>query len=377
VDVKVLFCSRADVFEALGGDTVQLLETKAALERRGIVVDVATVPDPDARAYDLVHVFNTQLPATGLAQIRSASRQGRKVALSTIYWDLDALYRSRDHLTLDHKLNLPAYYGPRILRAKALLLRLRIEYQTKYLHMVRQMLVESDVLLPNSVAELELLAHQMDYTMARAKAFIVPNAVKAPASQVELSQTSKALLDALPDRYVLEAARIETVKGQLQLLRAVARFCPDIPLVFVGGGNRSSAYFEAFDRARAKHGNAHYVGIVPHDELPAFYARAKVHALPSLRESPGLATLEAGLAGVNCVVGIHAPVQEYFGADAWVCDPEDVDSIGQAIKAAWISPSHGRMRERIQRDFTWDRAAQATLQGYEFLLGCKLGAPIG
>lgn len=371
--MKVLFCSRADLFETLGGDTVQLLETKSALERRGIAVDVATVPEPDAHDYDLVHVFNTQLPATGLAQIRSARRHGRKVALSTIYWDLDALYRSGDYQTLDHKLRLPAYLGPSLLRARALLLRLRIEYQTRYLRMVRQMLVEADVLLPNSVAELELLVHQMDYAMARAKAFIVPNAVKAPPAQVMLSEKSKAILDSLPDRYVMEAARIETVKGQLQLLRAVARWCPEIPLVFVGGGNQSSAYFEAFDRERAKHGNAHYVGVVPHDELPAFYARAKVHVLPSLRESPGLATLEAGLAGVNCVVGVHGPVQEYFGADAWVCDPEDVDSIGQAVKAAWTSPSRAHMRARIEREFTWDRAAEATLRGYGFLLGCELG----
>lgn len=371
--MKVLFCSRADVLDVLGGDTIQLLETKAALERRGVEIDVATVKDPDVRSYDLVHVFNTQCPAMGLAQIRAAKQQGRKVALSTIYWDLDALYRSRDYLDLDHKLNLPAWVGPGLLRARGLLLRLRIEHQTKYLHMARQMLVEADVLLPNSVAELELLVHQMDYTMARAKAVVVPNAVKPPPSEVKLSDQSKAILDSLPERYVMEAARIESVKGQLQLLRAAARWCPEIPLVFVGGGNRDSAYFAAFERARSKHGNARYLGIVPHEELPAFYARAKVHALPSLRESPGLSTLEAALAGVNCVVGVHAPVQEYFGDDAWVCDPEDVDSIGHAIKAAWTTPSHGRMRDRIRRDLTWDKAAEQTLRGYEHALGCKLG----
>jgi glycosyltransferase involved in cell wall biosynthesis len=370
--MKVLFCSRADVLDVLGGDTIQLLETKAALERRGITVDVATVKEPDVRGYDLVHVFNTQFPAVGLAQIRVAKQQGRKVALSTIYWDLDALYRSRDYLDLDHKLNLPAWLGPGLLRARALLLRLRIEYQTKYLHMVRQMLVEADMLLPNSVAELELLVHQMDYTSARAKACIVPNAVKPPTSEVKLSDKSKAILESLPERYVMEAARIETVKGQLQLLRGVARWCPEIPLVFVGGANKDSAYFQTFERERSRHGNAHYVGIVPHEELPAFYARAKVHALPSLRESPGLSTLEAALAGANCVVGVHAPVQEYFGDDAWVCDPEDVDSIGQAIKAAWTTPSHGRMRDRIRRDLTWDKAAEQTIRGYASVLGCKV-----
>jgi glycosyltransferase involved in cell wall biosynthesis len=370
--MKVLFCSRPDVLTALGGDTIQLVETKAALERLGIQVDIATAAEPDMRGCDLVHVFNTQVPSLALPLLRGAKAHGRKVALSTIYWDLDALHRSRDYLTLDHGLRMASFLGPTMVRGLGQLVQLRIEFQTQYRHLVRQMLVEADVLLPNSVAELEMLVHQMDYSAARAKAFIVRNAVKPSPSEVKLSDKSRALLDSLPETYLMEAARIESVKGQLQLLRAVARWCPEIPLVFAGGHAEPSAYFREFDRERRKHGHAHYLGAVPHHELPAFYARAKVHALPSLRESPGLATLEAGLAGAHCVVGVHAPVQEYFGNDAWVCDPEDVDSIGRAIKAAWSAPSDGRMRARIQREFTWDRAAEETLRAYESVLGARL-----
>jgi len=370
--MKVLFCSRLDILKVLGGDTIQILETKAALERRGLEIDIGTVAEPDVRGYDLVHIFNTQFPILGLPQLRAVKRQGCKVALSTIYWDLDALFRSRDYLTFDCKLWVPAYLGAGTVRGLGQLRQIYFEHRTKFRHMIRQMLVEADALLPNSVAELEILVHHMDYDMARAKAFVVPNAVKPPSSEVQLSDKSQALLASLPERYVMEAARIETVKGQLQLLRAATKWCPDLPLVFVGGHAEPSPYFDEFERERRKHGNAHYLAIVPHDELPAFYARAKVHALPSLRESPGLSTLEAALAGANCVVGVHAPVQEYFGNDAWVCDPEDIDSIGQAIKAAWTSPHHARLRERIQREFTWDRAAEETLRVYELVLGHKI-----
>jgi glycosyltransferase involved in cell wall biosynthesis len=369
--MKVLFCSRLDILKVLGGDTIQILETKAALERRGLRIDIGTEAEPDVSGYDLVHIFNTQFPALGLPQLRAVHRQGCKVALSTVYWDIDAVFRSRDYLMFDQKIGMLSHLGSTAVRGLGQLMQLYFELRTSYRHMIRQMLVEADALLPNSVAELEILVHQMDYTMARAKAFIIPNAVKPTPTDAKLSDKSKTLLESLPDRYVMEAARIESVKGQLPLLRATAKWCPDIPLVFVGGHATPSGYFDEFERECRRHGNARYLGIVPHEELPAFYARAKVHALPSLRESPGLATLEAALAGANCVVGVHAPVQEYFGCDAWVCDPDDVDSIGQAVRSAWTSPNHARMRERIQRELTWDRAAQETLRAYEFILGAR------
>jgi glycosyltransferase involved in cell wall biosynthesis len=370
--VKVLFCSRLDILEVLGGDTIQVLETKAALERRGIAVDIGTVAEPDTRGYDLVHIFNTQFPALGLPQLRAVKQQGCKVALSTIYWDLDAVYRSADVLAFDHRTRYIHALGPGLRRAHGHMLQLLFEMHTGFRTKVRQMLLEADALLPNSVAELEILVHQFDYTGARSKAFVVPNAVKASQSESPLDPKSAALLATLPERYIMEAARIESVKGQLQLLRAASQWCPGVPLVFVGGHAQKSRYYDEFERMRRKHGNAHYLGIVPHQDLHAFYARAKVHALPSLRESPGLATLEAALAGSNCVVGIHAPVQEYFGSDAWVCDPDDLDSLGRALKAAWDAPNEARMRERIRRDFTWDRAADETLRAYEFILGRKL-----
>ncbi len=370
--MKVLFCGRLDLLKVLGGDTIQVLETKAALERRGLQIDIGTVAEPDVHDYDLVHIFNTQFPQLGLPQLRAVKRQGRPVALSTIYWDLDAVFRSRDYLAFDRNLRVPPYVRDDLVHGFGRLVEWHFNYVTKFRRMIRQMLCEADALLPNSIAELEILVAQMSYPMARAKAFIVPNAVKAPP-EVTLSGQSQAALAGLPERFVLEAARIETVKGQLPLLRAAAKWCPDIPLVFVGGHADPSRYFDEFERERCKHGHAHYLGIVPHDELPAFYARAKVHALPSFRESPGLSTLEAALAGANCVVGVHAPVQEYFGNDAWVCDPEDIDSIGRALRAAWTAPNHGRLRERVQRDFTWERTADETLRAYELVLGHAIG----
>ena len=98
-----------------------------------------------------------------------------------------------------------------------------------------------------------------------------------------------------------------------------------------------------------------------------------MHVLPSLRESPGLATLEAAVFGANCVVSFHGPVAEYFGADVWYCDPDDAPTIRQAVLAAWKAPFNQRLRSSILEKFTWREAARKTLEGYRRLVPAQAG----
>ena len=112
----------------------------------------------------------------------------------------------------------------------------------------------------------------------------------------------------------------------------------------------------------------YFLGEIKHESLSSIYSHAKVHVLPSFRESPGLATLEAAAHGVNCVVSIYGPVTEYFGQDAWYCDPLNEDSIKTAILEAWHSPLSRTLQQRVLKDFTWKRAAEVTLVAYEQVL---------
>ena len=83
--MKVLFQSRKTLFSAPGGDTTQLLKTKEYLEKLGIEVDISLELEPDLREYDIIHVFNLMRPQDLFLQVRNAKRQGKKIALSTIY----------------------------------------------------------------------------------------------------------------------------------------------------------------------------------------------------------------------------------------------------------------------------------------------------
>jgi len=364
--LKVLFQNRPDALSTWGGDTTQMMQTKEFLQKLGVTVEVSLEAEPELSGYDIVHVFNIQTASHGLRQLEHARRSDVPVVLSPIYWSNRHFYRNQDFVTYHSSAAVRLMAGISW-QFPALLLRLNRVFGFKAEQKHRLMLEAADLLLPNSFAESEILAIEFGAPWIRAKSLVVPNGITVSESQATGS------VDAVPipmlqglGEYVLEVGRIEPVKGQLKLIQAMMAE-PDIPLVFVG----KPEYETYFDRCRElgeQRGNTYFIPAVPHGKIEAFYRQAKVHALPSLRESPGLVTLEAALYGTNCVVSIHGPIMEYFGTDAWSCDPEDVASIRDAVLHAWRAPRSEALSKRILRQFTWNEAARLTLEGYRRVL---------
>ena len=83
--MRVLFQTRTNLFDAPGGDMVQMLKTKEFLEKKGIQVDISLDFEPNLEGYDLVHLFNLMEPQDIYLQLKNAQRQNKKVVLSTIY----------------------------------------------------------------------------------------------------------------------------------------------------------------------------------------------------------------------------------------------------------------------------------------------------
>ena len=73
--MKVLFQSRTNLFEAPGGDMVQMLKTKEYLEKVGIQIDISLDFEPDLSGYDLVHLFNLMEPQDIYRQMLNAKKQ--------------------------------------------------------------------------------------------------------------------------------------------------------------------------------------------------------------------------------------------------------------------------------------------------------------
>ena len=75
--MKVLFQTRTNLFEAPGGDMVQMLKTKEFLEKLGIKVDISLELEPDLTGYDLVHLFNLMEPQDIYIQMLNAKKQNQ------------------------------------------------------------------------------------------------------------------------------------------------------------------------------------------------------------------------------------------------------------------------------------------------------------
>jgi glycosyltransferase involved in cell wall biosynthesis len=362
--MRVLFQSRSDALTRWGGDTTQMMKTKAALEASGTSVHIDLGCSPDLSSFDLVHVFNVQTAAHSVQQVNQARSQGVPVVLSPIYWD-------RRHI--DRWAETYEFHEQALVRAAARWLPGLPTLYFKWLSPgrrrlaanIRRMLDAADHLLPNSLAELEILAVLFGMPELRAKSSVVVNAIDTSQG----SPTDMPVADdlQLPDgNFVLQVGRFEPIKGQRTLIRAMSER-PDVPMVFIGAG-LEGAYGQACRALGRARGNVHFLPHVPHESLPSIYKRAKVHALPSMRESPGLVSLEAAVQGANCVVGIHAPVLEYFGDQAWVCDPQNDESVRRAVMDAFEAPRSGRLGEEIRRTFTWEQAGLQTHAAYERVL---------
>jgi glycosyltransferase involved in cell wall biosynthesis len=95
-----------------------------------------------------------------------------------------------------------------------------------------------------------------------------------------------------------------------------------------------------------------------------------VHALVSWYDTPGLVSLEAAMAGCRIVTTDRGSAREYFGSTVDYCDPADPESIRRAVVAAWERPKPARDLQRlVYRNYCWERAARATLRGYQLAMG--------
>ncbi|HHY47983.1 MAG TPA: glycosyltransferase family 4 protein [Firmicutes bacterium] len=333
--MRVLVQSRPDLLRLPAGDTVQVIETIRALGALGIEVEHCTELSPYLDAFDLVHFFNISRVQETYLQCKNAVDQGKPIALTPIYWNIE-----------EYVLN-----GETVQREKLL------QWWRKDHALRSEVLRWADIILPNGWAEMNILSR--DFAI-RPSYHIVPNGV------------DPAFKDAGPGQFeaeyglrdmVLCVGRISPRKNQLSLIKALNG--TGLKLVLIGPIN-DPFYLEAC-RAIAS-GDVVFLPQMPQAKLASAYAAAKVHALPSWYDTPGLSSLEAAAAGCNVVSTNRGTAVEYFGNYAWYCDPGDIKSIREAVLAAYASPKELLLQELVLQEFTWERAARETLKAYEKIL---------
>lgn len=349
--MKVLFHCRPNLFEHQGGDRTQIEGTKRGLEVAGVQVDVTVDRAPTLAGYDLVHVFNPALvPADGVV---AARRRGTPIVISTIYWPMAAYFRSyagfAARLVAERVPGWPAGSLDAALRYAGYSWLWRPYHE----HSVRRILRHADLLLPNSNAEAAVLREHLGIDVP---SVVVPNAA-------DIAEAVGVLPPVLKDvpAFVLSVGRLELRKNQHLLVDEVPA---TYPLVFVGNRRVNRAYAALVETLAARRGNVYFIDQVDRSALPAIYRAARVHALPSWYETPGLASLEAAVFGAAVVTTDEGGTREYFGADAHYCHPARPGSTGQAVRAAWATPPARTFATRIRETYTWEAVGRLTKSAY-------------
>jgi glycosyltransferase involved in cell wall biosynthesis len=362
--MRVLMLNRPDVSSVPGGDTVQMLRTKAALERLGIEVTTGHAGDINSSPpYDIVHIFNWQWLGPILAQWPSSGALPRLV-LSPIFWYHTGHWF--DQASSSKRLWKSAR---RILGYRRACRLYEAWQQEKFCwgkegRELRRLFDVPDQFLPNSMME----SSHLEAVLALrgrlgSRTTVVPNGIDREMFDPMPQPDRKFFEEYRLKDFVVQVARIQSAKNQLGLIEAL--FDVPVPLVFIG---QPSPYEEEYvssccERARQR-GNVYFLGPRAPGELFGIVALAAVHALPSWRETPGLASLEAAAAGCRIVTTSIGSAREYFGMDAWYCDPRDPLTIREAVLQALNSPPSSTLRERVLQNYTWDEAAKATYQAY-------------
>ncbi|MEO8406344.1 MAG: glycosyltransferase family 4 protein [Chitinophagaceae bacterium] len=357
--MKIAFITRSTLYKVPGGDTIQVLQLADHFKRSGVETSVLlTDEEIDYPQYDLFHVSNITRPSDILFHI---SQTKKPFVLSPIlidYSEYDRRYRKGisglvlrifpPGLTEYIKTVARWLTGKDVLRSK--------DYIWKgQRNSIREILKKVTRLLPGSEKEYqrlkELYAVENNYS-------VVPNGVDTSL----FCPDEKITKD---DKLVLCAARIEGLKNQLNLIKALNN--TEYKLVLLGASApNQKKYFDECRSIAAE--NIIFLDQVSQEVLTGYYKKAKVHVLPSWFETCGLSSLEAAAMGCNVVITDKGFTREYFGDDAFYCEPDDPDSILNAIKEASRSPVRKELQQKILKHYTWQHAADITLTACKNIL---------
>lgn len=387
--MKIIFANRRNCLSSPGGDTVQMLKTIEYL-KKNYNLDITICLSPEEIINDkeasIVHIFNIQSIDATLELIKASKDSGKKVALSPVYWDVShSIYVYKMFQLFNITSNIRYVKNFKNLVVKGAVLRGILpkgkinnsdSFATqKYINTRRRALIEADYILPNSNEEFDIICREFNFKKEelKHKIAVIPNAVDINQdNKGKASIDRKAnILNEIKD-FVLEVGRIEVNKNQYGVVKALFDR-PEIPIVFIGRVSDNKVekeYYEKLRELSEKRGNVFFINQISQEEVFEYYKKAKVHVLPSFRESPGLSSLEALYFGCNIVTSDSefCPVKYYkFDEKANTCNPYDYLSIRKAILNAYSCPKNQGFDEEYFKYYSYDNVSSLMNEVYSKL----------
>jgi glycosyltransferase involved in cell wall biosynthesis len=354
--MRVALITRSTWLTARGGDTVQVMQTARYLGELGVQATIIPANErPDYASYDLLHFFNITRPADILKHILYTD----KPFVVTPIW-IDYSIYDKYHRTGAAGLTFRLLSPPAIEYMKTVARWLKgRDHKPSFTYLrkgqeksVQEILKKASLLLTNS---------QEEYDTIKKEYASLPPAFPVSLGIDENLFTMNNYVQR-EDDLVLCVARIEGIKNQLNLIKALNNTRYRLLLIGEAAPNQQRYYNECRELAAS---NVEFIGHLSHEELVGFYQRAKVHVLPSWYESCGLSTMEAAVMGCSVVATRNGFAASYYGDHAFYCDPGSWASIFTAVDSAAKASSNNSLRERILAQYTWRQTANRTFEAYK------------
>jgi glycosyltransferase involved in cell wall biosynthesis len=338
--MKVLFGSFSAITVLGGGVEVQMRSLARELARLGHEVEFF---DPwkryDLKQYTFFHLFGSHVGTYHLG--RSIHGLGMRLIVTPVFY-------SRHN---------PARVATAVgIAAKV---RQRGGFWTE--HMFCKELCEmAELVLPDTRDEMEMLTR--GFGVPATKMHELPNGVE------------ERFANASPDLFVQEHGLRDFVlyvghvgparKNVFPMLKTVKEL--GVPTVLIGPVSETG-YANQCMKLVAETPNIKVIpGLTPDSPLlESAYAACDTFVLPSLYETPGLAALEAGLAGAKVCITRYGGTREYFKDYATYLEPASEDSVRNAIKEALAREKDSRLSDHIRENYLWSRAGETLAAIYE------------
>jgi len=343
------------MFTQRGGDTVVVEQLAAGLREHGIQVDIDLKAECNPADYDLVHIFNFAIPQMVETYGKFVQSAGTPFVVTTLCEDIPEFSTQSailaetliDYVCMGQNKEWLAHNLPRFTAAQPCEPFQNVWSACNAAH-----------LIVNGSGEEKVIAKTYP---GHAPTSIVPVGYEIQADADEsLFVEEYGIKD-----FILCVGRLESRKNQLMLQLALEN--STLPVVFASGGFTYQPEYANAVRNFKRAGKTLVLERLSPDMLLSAYAAARVHALPSWYELPGLVSLEAAHKGCNIVAADTGTTRDYLGEHGFYCKPGDVDSIRNAVLAAYYSPVCHELSEHV-RSFTWKEATQKTIHVYEQVL---------
>jgi len=344
VNFKVLAVTPLSVGIVNGGVRRQSFEIAKNLKTLGVQINLFNPWEPvNPDDYDIIHVFLSGNETITMARLLSNSKS--KLFVSPVF------FTRRGFSSIKATIRFEKLFNP-------LVKGIFTDYGIK-----SEICQSADMILPNTLAEANLI--EEGFQIPKRKIHMIPNGVDV--------RFAEAKPDFFFQRYGIKNFALfagdpsAPRKNIWRLIKAFEEIDHDLVII---GSFRSDIYSRDCLNLASLNDRILLIDSVQNNDplLASAYAAADSFVLPSLFETPGIAALEASLAGCKIVITRIGGTKEYFGDEAFYLDPKSIPSIRKAIQSALNATKSPMLKYHIKKNYSWENIAGLTLDAYKKLI---------